>query len=365
MSSRSPAAPALLAVAALLSACAPAGAAAVAAVDVSFERLTWADGVAVGPDGTVGVLLQGRYDSGLAQVRDGAVVQETFVDDTAHAVQALPDGSFLLVADDDSQSDLLLVVVPPAGTADADDPYETRPVDPDPALDDAQPVATALSPDGRTLYVAFTERDLDVGSLAQVLAVDVATGRVVAARTLGTATVRPVGVAASDDGGTVTVVLETADLTTQVWRLGPGLDGADAPDVEVDGYPVTPPAVGPDGELYLLTDPGAEGGPVLVRLAAGARTPVAIADLPGGPYDEPTALAVAGDGATVLVAARTGAGRLPTYALVDVAHGEVTEPEELGGRGTALAAAADGRTLFVAGAADDDGERRAQLWSVP
>ncbi|MGY1602354.1 hypothetical protein [Geodermatophilus sp. SYSU D00815] len=357
---------AVLAAPALLAACAGPGAAAADGVDVSFDRFSWADGVAVAPDGTAGVLLQGRYDSGLVQVRDGEVAQETFVDDTAHAVLAHPDGSFLLVAENDSHADLLVVVVPPAGAADEDDPYETRPVTPDPALEDEHPVTAALSPDGDTLYVAYTAGDLDLGSRAEVLAVDVATGQVLASRVLGTGSAHPTGVVVADDGATVTVVVGTADLTTQVWRLGPKLGDAGAPTVEVDGHPVTPPAVGPDGELYLLADPGAEGGPVLVRLAAGASTPVRIAELPGGPYDDAFALAVDGDGAHVLVAARTGADRTPTYTLVDVARGETSEPVGLGGRGAALAAAPAGDRLLVAGVAEDDGgERRAVLWSVP
>jgi hypothetical protein len=347
-----------IAAAVLVAACTPEPGG-VLPLDLTFAELTVADGVVVGPDGTVAVLLQGRGDSGLVQLRDGEVVAEAPLESIALGVLPRPDGGYVLVLQPDGDWALDIAVAPAAGEGTE---VQARETEPRLAVENDREVAMALSPDGETLYLAYTAGSVDGPSQAGVAAADPDTGRVLGMRALGNSRY-PVGVAVSDDGATVSVVAEGPALTTEVWHLDAGLAGAAAP-VVVDGYPVAPPAAGADGHLYLLADPGAADGPVLQRLAADADRADRVAGLPDGPYEDHFALAVDDTGARAVVVGRSGETRRPTAVVVDLGDGSVGAPVELAGPGAALAVASSGDDLLVAGTTGEE-ESRAALWSLP
>jgi hypothetical protein len=342
---------------ALVAACTPEPLG-VPAVDLTFAGLTVADDVVVGPDGTVAVLLQGRGDSGLVQLRDGEVVAETPLESIALGVLPHPGGGYVLVLQPDGDWALDIGVASAVGEGTDVRARETQPRL---AVENDRGVAMALSPDGETLYLAYTTGSLDGPAQAEVAAVDPDTGSVLGRRVLGDSRY-PVGVAVSDDGATVSVVAEGPDLATEVWRLDAELAGAAAP-VVVDGYPVAPPVAGPDGRLYLLTDPGADGGPVLQRLPAGADRAAPVAELPDGPYEDYFALALDDTNARAVVVGRSGETRRPTAVVVDLGDGSVGAPVGLAGPGAAFAVAPSTDGLLVAGTTGEQ-ESRAALWSL-
>ncbi|MGY1814241.1 hypothetical protein [Blastococcus sp. SYSU D00820] len=333
-------------------------------LDVSLDseedgELRLADAVAVAPDGTVAVLVQGAADSGLVQVRDGAVAGGTPLDEHAWAVLPRPDGSFVLPVSEDASTAFAVAVVPPAGQ---EDEVTVREVQPALGASAERPVTAAISPDGETLYLAFSGGVRRGETAAWLAAVDPDTGALLAQREVAPGS-SPVGVAVAPGGQRLVVALETADGGTEVREVDAATLSDAGPPVAVAGAPLTAPAAGPDGALYLLVDRGAATGPELVRVGGGGTE--VVVELPDDPYDEVRALAVDPGGDRVVLAGRTGADRMPTVTSVDLADGAVGEPVELAGYGLATAVVATGDEVLVAGTGDDTaGTARAVLWSL-
>lgn len=206
-----------------------------------------------------------------------------------------------------------------------------------------QPIALAISPDGRTLYAAdFSAPGPPPRYGDTVTPVNLATGR--AGRPIGVGGI-PAQVAVADGGRMLYAVvgfwggggsLVAVDLATG--HVSTPLGGLEVSQPRVRGM-----VMAPDGRtVYILDDEG------LVPVDAVTGQPGRALGVP--PHATSGALAISPDGGTVYV----GTGVYdpgdppPEVAAIDVATGATTTLATLTDDPYALIASPDGRTLYVA-----------------
>ncbi|MGY1743768.1 MULTISPECIES: hypothetical protein [unclassified Blastococcus] len=273
--------------------------------------------------------------------------------DAVPGLHVAPDGTAVLVDPLAEDPSVIGVAALPVGATEV----ELRQVDS--GFDvPADTVASALSPDGGTVYLAATWRE--PGYRQELLAVDVDAGAVTAAEPVDVAdptAVPTTRVEATADG----VVLLTTDrsdgeATATVAWYGTDLrpDGDPVPLAEEggqsDGYAL---AVTPDGAAVVsVFEPEAETSRLLVVDADGIRTSIDLDEAREAPYD--VTVDASGRRAYLPVNDRDVRTQLVT---VDLTTGERT--------GTVLcelatlsrvAGAADGSTAVVTGLCPDDGD---------
>ncbi|MGY1814240.1 hypothetical protein [Blastococcus sp. SYSU D00820] len=316
-------------------------------------------------DGSWVVLVGDASESGVVRVRDGEVVSRSYL--TADAAAALPrdDGSVAVLALREADPVLRVALVPPGGDADAVDPVATRPTDPPVPVLHPWDVSAVLAPDGEHL-LALVEGSDGPPALVRI---DPATGAVDGRVALPTAAdSSAVDLFATPDGEELVVVLAAAGGRTEVFRLAADRPAVPAAPVVLDGAPVLT-TLADDGALYLLLDRDAVELHVLTPEGTESR---ALAELPVDDFDllpnlDLEGLAVDAAGGQAFVVGGAGEDSdvsEPLLLTVDLATGELAEPEYLAERGhAATAVPVDGALLVTGYVADESLAPTAVVWT--
>jgi YVTN family beta-propeller protein len=207
-----------------------------------------------------------------------------------------------------------------------------------PVAVECEPTAIAIAPDGKRAYVA--------GQLSDTISViDTATDAVSAAITL------PNGegiahLAISPDGQRV---YATVLAGNSIYVIDASSNTALEPVIDV-GFSPAAIAVSPDGDLVYVTDAGASGGVAVIDAAAGMVIATIAVD------NHPSAIAFAPDGlfAYVTQAGINTDGEF-TVSKIDTASSAVVgDPIEVGNFPTSIAITADGMQAYVGNERSDN-----------
>ncbi|MGY1731097.1 YncE family protein [Geodermatophilus sp. SYSU D01045] len=260
-------------------------------------------------------------------------------------LEVTADGDVLVVGSDDEGPVLLTV---------ADGGVTERRVD-----DEGRVLASALSPDGGTVYVSLAPEE-ETGTPARLLAVDAATGEVIGSVPLGAGLdprARTARLLPRPDGGVVAHISNPAPGGAQDWvaEYDADLGTVTAPfgvvaALGVDGRTEVSVGVADDGDVVVLTE--VRDGRRVSRFSAGELLGTVDADFTG-----PVDAVVAGPPAGLVTLAWGRGGADPVLVTLDPATGELGRPlatcDTLGGH-DALAVAPDGTWAVAAGPCGDD-----------
>ncbi|MGY1601765.1 hypothetical protein [Geodermatophilus sp. SYSU D00815] len=271
-----------------------------------------------------------------------------------HAAHTAEDGTVVLVGIPHPGDPLRLRVV------SVDDGVASEPATVDPGPE-ARFVHTALSPDGRTLYLL-----VDDGGTAELLAADPATGQVTARAPVDLLTTEPVeaaglvatpagGLVAVFDAGGAPVVAEfDAALTRRGEPVGLTTDGALGSALSI--------TLLPDGRALVAVDVGTEDAQRIRLVAVAADVLTDVAELGGGSGTASWtgALVVDTDGLAHLPGQVDG--RL-VVTVVDVEAGEAVGDVPLcdDGEVTTVAASRHGSVVYLGGGCAASGD---VVWAV-